>query len=97
MLQVKITSSTRMSCRCLNNMWVYLYNARALLHARCVLVFIYSRPSEVRGMHGSARALLSREVGFRAKGCVVVREPSSAVRWDLEPRDAWQHRSPSLQ
>jgi hypothetical protein len=68
-------------------MQIHLGNARAFLHAFCVLIFLYSQPIECRGMHASIGALLSREASSRAVGHIAVLELSLARRWDSEPRD----------
>jgi hypothetical protein len=68
------------SCRCLGNTRAYLDNVRALLHARCVIVFLYSRPTKGLGMRGDTKALPSREAESRAVGHMVAPEPSRAER-----------------
>jgi hypothetical protein len=51
-------------------MQAYLSYVRALLHTRCVLVFLYSSPTG-SVTHGSVGALSSGEAGFRAVGHMV--------------------------
>jgi hypothetical protein len=47
-----------------------------------------------RGTRGSAGALSSRKAGFGDAGHVPALEPFQVGRYDLEPWDTWQHRSP---
>jgi hypothetical protein len=49
---------------------MHLGHMRPLLHAYCNLVFHCSWPVEGRKMHGSVKAILSREAGSSAMGRV---------------------------
>jgi hypothetical protein len=81
-----ITSSACTSCSCLGNERVHLSNGRALLHARCILVFLYSQSIESRETRGSVGALLSREAGSGAAGCVATPSPPYQVGGVLHRR-----------
>jgi hypothetical protein len=95
-LQAMITSSARMSCRCLSNAWACLGNMRASMHA------IVAKPHFISMAHGlqsvmghvSAPEPTTKAVWFRAEGRVSALDPSLAARRGPMLRHAWQCRPP---
>jgi hypothetical protein len=88
-MQVMITSSAHTFCSRIGNARA-LSNMRALLHTRCSLIFLYSRPVVSRETCDSVGTLSHREVGSEAVRRMTALGPSLLGRWSPNLWDTWQ-------